>query len=687
MELFADIPYVLKALFAACRISLWFILLFGFIGPLFLDHTRSLRGIEKLVYSWVGLGGVIIFTVFVLTMLNLYDFISFTLTLLLIPLVRRIWKSGMSLVAYFRSLEIRSVLYQLRFIENYRWHRYRPPWKRTGQGDDDFNLTPTIIVVLIALAGGMLRIYPALLHAAPFSRNWYEQLNRVKNLHLQDYFSGYPEPAGMHSLVSVFSMLTQVSPEMILHLLGALSSFFLCILIYWSIRDITKNEVPVAPILGMAVYAVLPLLLMPLSLDLQIEGNDLDLALCFAIPTLAIFVRNLRARYKSPWFYVLSGFIATGMTNLFVAFFILLPMMILSLFGLPRRRYWQSFFRVFLYLLSISALILGPIVLYNAIKGIDQYRYFLEQLLAIHVYTYNPMMVMPIQTLSKIFVGIAAAVGLGYLAEYLSNRKREEGMRDEVVFLVIFVLVASLYLPGIGNRWYWIDTAQIDSFYSVMIALFIGITFASLLRWARRVFKIRQPSFRMLSMGLAFLLFGGGIYLQGGVQLSRQLPATVPDGFHQSYYSIINEYLPYSYATVGPEISRIVAKNRNYFMNYKFFLDNYGRIDSLYRQQLMAPGSANTSGEIPPASIFIFVEKAPYQDIQQGILYDSPAVMRDLRQWLSSYQTLEGRTVRTYYEDSQSVVYQIVNRPNESKVSDILWHIYPDESSQQSNER
>ncbi|MDZ7693497.1 MAG: hypothetical protein U5K69_20660 [Balneolaceae bacterium] len=100
-------------------------------------------------------------------------------------------------------------------------------------------------------------------------------LNRVKNLRLQEYFTDIPDPGGMHSLVSLFSMLTQVSPEMILHLLGALISFFLCIVIYWATRDITKNDYPMAPIFAMSIYALVPMLFLPLSLDQQIEANTI----------------------------------------------------------------------------------------------------------------------------------------------------------------------------------------------------------------------------------------------------------------------------------------------------------------------------------------------------------------------------------------------------------------------------
>lgn len=676
MGLFVDISYRWEALFAAVRISLCFIVLFGFIGPLFLNHTKKLPAIEKLVYSWVGLGGVILASVFVLTVLHIYDFISLVLTLLLIPVIRRIWKSKKGVLEYLQDFELRSVIYQVKFIERFKGIQW-PKWKQKitiGKDKSGFKVTRTVLVLSIALIGGLTRMYPALMNAAPFSRGWYFELNRVKNLRLQDYFSGSPEPAGMHSLVSVFSMLTQLSPEMILHLLGALTSFFLCILIYWSLHYITKNEVYMAPILGMSIYAVIPLLLMPISLDLQIEAHSLDLALCFAFPTLIIFVRNLRAEDQSPWFYVLSGFIATGMTNLFVAFIILLPLMIFCLFAIPRKDYIQTFLKVLAYLGTMSIIVVLPLLIYNYLFGFNQYSFILEQLLAPEVFMFNPAIILAVEELSIYFLAIAGVMVVGHFIEFKQADKKE--IRDEFFFLLLFAFIAFLYTPYIEILTYWIDPDQLDLFYSLLIAMFIGVVFATLMRWINKVLKLKSRLFQQTAFVLYVLILGAGIYLQGGIKVSRQLPSTVPNGFHESYYKIIDDFLPYSYATVAPEIERVSAKNRHYFMSYQFFLEEYGRLDYLYRQRLAAPDTGDTIQAIPPASIFVFIEKPPYNAIQQGILYDAPTVMHNMQQWIEGYRKNEDRIVKTYYEDDQSIVYQIINRPGESEVDQILWNIY-----------
>ncbi|MDZ7680249.1 MAG: hypothetical protein U5J63_00725 [Fodinibius sp.] len=244
MEIVTQLPYKVEALFAAVRIVFTFVLLFGFVAPLFLSHTRNLPSIEKLIYSWVGLGGIMIFSIFVLTVLHIYDFISMAVTLLLITVIINITRSKAdSLADYFEKWELTTLVTQLRRIEK----RDRSYWTDfISQLKNIFRVdyregSQWFLIFGIALAGGFIRMYPALQNASPFNRGWFDQLNRVKELRLQQYFTDFPAPGGMHSLVSIFSMVTQVSPEMILHLLGALSSFFLCIIVYWTARDITKK--------------------------------------------------------------------------------------------------------------------------------------------------------------------------------------------------------------------------------------------------------------------------------------------------------------------------------------------------------------------------------------------------------------------------------------------------------------
>ena len=100
-------PYWLIVFLSIARLVLFFVILFSWIGPKFLPHTKKLHGIDKMLYSWIGIGGTIILTIFILTILNLYDLISIFSVLILIPILISFfkeWRSGTSIGSIFKAI-------------------------------------------------------------------------------------------------------------------------------------------------------------------------------------------------------------------------------------------------------------------------------------------------------------------------------------------------------------------------------------------------------------------------------------------------------------------------------------------------------------------------------------------------------------------------------------------------------
>ena len=113
-------PYSLLVLFSVFRVILCFVVLFGWVGPKFLPHARTLRGIDKLIYTFVAVGGLILIDVMVLANLHLYDFISLLACLLLFPILAYIYKevrNGVKLSSVVRVIENRVLKIHVEFIE------------------------------------------------------------------------------------------------------------------------------------------------------------------------------------------------------------------------------------------------------------------------------------------------------------------------------------------------------------------------------------------------------------------------------------------------------------------------------------------------------------------------------------------------------------------------------------------
>lgn len=671
--------YTFEALFAVFRVTFWFILLFGGIAPLLLSHVRRKKGLDRLIYAWVGLGGLLIALVYTLTFFHLYDFFSLALALMLVPLSRSWVMSGKPPIRrYIARMEQRMVVRCVKLLE----HRKPSPrqlwetsWARLKQRFDPQQAHPeTFMAFGLALAGGLIRLYPALVNAAPFNRNWYFELERVKHLTLQNFFGNYPEPTGMHVLVNVFSKLTQVSPELILHLQGGLSVFLLGILIYWVLLELSEERYPAGALFGTGLYALTPLLIMPITFERQIEANSLELALCFALPTIMLLLRKLRSRDKVPEFYLYAGFFATGMVNLFVAYVVLLPALMLILAS-PTRADKQERGYLFIHVLGATAVTSFPFMLDIMIKGIEVESFLRLQLFDTRVFSYYPRLLMPMGQLSGWYILGAALLALVALARYYW--RQSASARMEIIYLLLFILVSIAYVPyfHIGNV--IIDTDQLSAFYAVLVAILGGLIFINLVRGVAWIAGRWKPAMHATRI----ILFAGGVgalmMMQGGIVTSRTLPSTMPNDFYNAYYKIINERLPYTYATVWPELNRNLATNRHYFMNYQYLLNDFADIDSTYYAERDLPLSRRSVDQVPPASVFVFVENPPYGDIQQGILYNAGEVMQRVERWIRQYARKPNRTVRTFYHTDRTTVYELEIRPDASDIDEVLSHTRP----------
>ncbi|MEQ9310563.1 MAG: hypothetical protein RLN90_13995 [Balneolaceae bacterium] len=678
--------YVFQGIFAVLRILVCFYLLFVVLAPLFLPKVKSENGIDRLMYSWIGLGGLIVVNVFILTILNLYDFISLFTTLIIIPIVVYIikrWRNGATLFEVLTSIESLIIGQHVRIIESSIsiWDRF----KNQLQKKPSLNLkkiTPQIIAFFIALIASIIRIIPAIQNPAPFSRTWYFELSHVKALSLQQYFEVLPEPKGLHSIVHVFSTLTQVTPELILHILGSLTSFFLALIIYWVINVITNSKNQIAAFVGMAIYSFTPMYLAPIILDFEVEANSISLALCFAIPTCIIFLKGIRSTEKVYWFYISMGILATAMVNLFVFIVVLIPTLLLGVFILPSSKYGKKLIEALFRVLILCCLAILPYIIFCLFNGISISDFLKQELFDTSVFSYFPNLITYIDVLS-IYYLISALILI--LLNILLLVKNKIPDKKELVFLSFFALISFVYTPYFPFLYTLIDPDQLNLFYTVCISIFFGIVYLNVSRIFESLEKKYTWAYNSLNIGLAVFCITSILYVQKGAFLERALPETLPNGFFEAYYSIVSERAPYTYATVSPELDRRLAQNRHYFMNYEFFLDNYGGIDSLYQQYLLVPKKLRTEKEIPPASIFLFLEKPPYTGIQQGILYNSQSTMNDMNQWVQVFEGMKGRNIITYYESEDAIIYEIINRENESRINSLLNNIFQEEEIQFEN--
>ena len=677
--------YSLQVFGVVLRLLAWYVLLFGVLGPYILPGIPRTSLAYRLMYSWIGAGGFILVSTVLLVQIYLYDFISIAILLFVLPFsiyVKTYRNQGYSYGEAFSFIYHQLLLKQIRFIEKFKWKEFikkikdKTRYFQRVRHQDTISLLESFLVPVVALVGAFIRFYPAFSNASPFTRSWYDSLHRVKELSLQQYFDVSVDPGGMHVLVNFFSKLTQVSPELILHLLGGLTSMLISVWIYGMLRGMIHERRTIAPLAGMSLYALAPIVIMPISLETQVVPNTIDLGLSFALPVVMVWMRNLRRGRNLFGMFVAGGIVAAGLINLFVLLLILLPGLVILGLTVPGNvPYYRQVLDIGKVLLLAAAVlsVYGLVTYLSA--GVDMNTYLLEQLYSTEFYSYFPNLWLPLEQMAFIY-GI-----IGVFTVLLTVINNLVGRRKDIFqyhFYGIFILVSLLYLPELELGYTYVDLDQLSAFYAVLIAVLGGLLFYNFISLLTFVFKQRPTLQPYVEIVCAIAGIGYILFLQGGIRTSNILPQTLPNGFFYGYYQIIEENLSYTYATVSPAIDSTLAKNRHFFMDYNYFLNNYSSIDSLYYDQLAANINKQDMQSIPPASIFVFVAKPPYNNIQSGILNDPSGTMNALRQWINEYKQMEDRRVRVYNNYENSVIYEIVNREDEVRIDDILDHTYPD---------
>ncbi len=682
------IPYPLEILLEFGRLALWCWILCVLLMPVFLPASRARYSSDRLVYAWTGFAGILIAGVFVLTMLQLYDFIGLAIFLLLIPLMKVLIEGGEQdeLDSYLRERENRFIVWQLRLIETLNAFYVRNKIKEFAEKTEEAGLDKfksvnrlwAAAVFTVAAAAAFIRMVPVLWNASPLTRDWFYMVQRTKEIRLQQYFESVPDPSGTFALTSVFSMLTQSSPEMVLHLVGSVTAFFMTLIIYWAIRTIqNEREHSFGALFGAVVFALLSSSLLPISLVQQVEANSLLLGLTFCVPSILFYWRYVSTGEFSYGAYSILGSIATGLTNLYVFLMFLAPaFLLLGIKGIIQRR--KLGFDIIISWLVLLLLMVpyAIVIFYNDISPID---FLQHQLIRPEVFHYSPSLIASFTTLLYLYAAAAGVLFVGYLVEYGIYRRFRQA---EFMVSLTFLIMSSLYFPELGMQNAWIDLGQLDLVYAVAAPVICGLFISAAIRliaWSSRL----ETAQRALCGGvLVMLVTGGLVYQTGGVKVKSEYPKTVPDGFFEAYYKIVDERMPYSYSIVAPSSHQTLATSRHYFMDYTYFLNQYSKVDSLYFKAREKTEEELTEEEkfiLPAPSVFVFTEKPPYQDIQRGILSNPGEVMQEVHQWMSEYRVKENRKLYTYYETPNVKVYEIVNNEQNSRISDILNQVRPRE--------
>jgi len=205
--------------------------------------------------------------------------------------------------------------------------------------------------------------------------------------------------------------------------------------------------------------------------------------------------------------------------------------------------------------------------------------------------------------------------------------------------------------------------------FSVMMPVVVGINAAAIIRLFRPLFARLEAANRVVVVCLLAGILYLSVYYQKDTIENLTVADTTPKQVLDAYDKISETYFPYSYAVVNDNTAQAISTNQHYFMSYNDFLDDYPTQDSIYFKNLKNPKFFRKNPQyVIPKSVLLFVFNGKVPEMfgeQENI---SPKLMQQL-----DMLKKRGRRVELFYDNRNVKVFEIINEPDESKVSDLIF--------------
>jgi hypothetical protein len=524
----------------------------------------------------------------------------------------------------------------------------------------------TLILILTIIIGAITflsRYYFIIYDNYSLSDSWIYDLTKVIQFDNQYWFSDGIATDGELAIINFYGKVTDVSPEIALQVISILESTLLSITIFWVINKLSPSKY-LAPIIASLSFALV-YVLTPLNVYFLFKENTIFFALTFALPSFVFYMKPDLMKITKISFFIgnLFVFTAIGLIDLFTLLILIPPFLVLG-FLFTKVKYK----RYNLFTLLSYALALGILFCIYSISCYYQKTDLLEfvhtNLLSIGSYTYVPQLIFPYEEIIKY---AQYSTFVGFFLVLLLILFKKENWRSTIVFFLYFNFL--ILLSYIKNE--WIDIDMLNNSISVILPIILGFNAAIIIRILNLVCYRWERIYPVTVMAiLGSMLYAAVFYQEKNINsltLSDQTPKQILD----AYDKISQTYFPYAYTVVNDPAAQVISTNKHFFMNYDFFLSDYLKIDSINTKHIKDPNFLIKNPEYSLSkSVLVFVLNDKSKD-ENNAFSQNKHLKKSL---IDELKLLRGRNreVNLFYKSKILNVYEIVNEPNESKISDLI---------------
>ncbi len=646
------------------RLCLLVLVLF-YLNRKFVNYHKPENIFDFIANQWFKYGSLLTILLFILVQLgiyNLFNIIIFFIIFIFIDYVG-IRLIGKSLA--FGSNKIKQKTFEL--IKNVElekgWSFYINT--RTSSKTKKKRLWILLLLVTLGFITFFSRYYFTKYDVYALSNLWMLELETVIDFDSQRWFFNGVTPVGELALINFYSKISSISPEIALESMGIIESVLIGILIFWSISKITASKL-IAPIVACLFFA-LCYVLSPINISYILQHKPMFLALSIAIPGMVFYLNPKLLKFNKRNYFLnyIFAFIAIGLIDIFTLLIMVLPFLIIGF--LFSKRQYNSYNFIVLKAFLIATLLLSAIYGTSCYFLEYDFEMFLNSsLIAASSYTYFPHLILPYNILMLYYILISIGLLLFLL---ILTYGFKENWHEAFSFLILFIFL--ILLSNVNNE--WIDTEMVKQAIAIYIPIFIGILVAVMLRITYPIYKkvtVIKPYFAIvLVCGLVY----SAVYFQEPEFKKIKQSDTTARMILNAYENISSEYFPYSYAVVNAYSAHAISTNQHFFINYEDFINEYLEKDYLYYKNIKNKKFFRENPDyVLPKCVIVFVYKKKPQSItslEEGFEFKS-----ELERQLQALRN-RGRKIEIIYTNDAFDVYEIINKPKESRLNDLIYKI------------
>lgn len=644
------------------RLCLIVMLLF-YMNQRFVGSRDKDQGLlDFIVQHLVKYGSYIVIIVFIEVQLRIYDFFNTLFFLLLIAcleifgLKRLLSPSKLVLSTKKKSYTILKDLEENKLGFKY----FLPKFSREKKINLFWEIVIIILLILITISG---RLFFLNHDSYSLSNIWNSDITTIIDFDSQHWFENSIAPIGELAIINFYGKITGLTSENALQSMGLVEAILIVLIIYWTISKVSKSRY-VAPVVGSLCFA-LCFVILPVNIAYLQQHRSTFLALAIAIPLMVYYMdpKLLNFTRKRYFFFFLLSFISIGLIDLFVQIVIVFPFLIIGLVVSKIKYKIHNLLLLFAYIISIAILYL----IYNTAcinYGYDFMLFLHSSLVSISTYTYLPYLYMPYESLIY-YYQILSYIGLALSVIFIFIKKENiNGAISFLLFLNFIIFVSTIENP-------WIDQDLIRQTLAIFLSIVVGVVvglFFKPFEFITNKIKMVMPVFCvLLAAGMTYIAY----YYQKDSFKNMKKPDDTPREVLKAYDLITNEYFPYSYAVVNDYSAQALSKNKHFFVNYEDFLNDYLKRDEVFFKHKKDKKFLKNNPEyVLPNSVLVFVYTRQNQysnDLTANKKYTNNLIdlMKRLRH--------RGRKVRIFHEDKVFKIYEIINIPGESRLTDLIF--------------